>query len=58
VGEAGKWRVSHDDKAENVYETKETAFDAAATAALLALRERHEVRITAAARATQPAKNE
>ena len=29
VGEAGEWRVRHDGKAKNVYETKEAAFEAA-----------------------------
>ena len=38
VGGAGEWRVSHDGKAENVYETKESAFEAAEAAAALALR--------------------
>lgn len=46
VGRAGEWRVRHDGKAENVYETKESAFEAAAAAASLALRQGHEVRIT------------
>ena len=47
VGSAGEWRVSHDGKAENVYETKESAFEAAVAAASLALRQGHEVRVTA-----------
>ena len=46
VGGAGEWRVSHDGKAENVYETKESAFEAAVAAASLALRQGHEVRIS------------
>jgi hypothetical protein len=37
--------VSHDGKAENVYQTKESAFEAAVAAASLALRQGHEVRI-------------
>lgn len=45
IGDAGEWRVSHDGKAENVYQTKESAFEAAVAAALLALRQGHEVRI-------------
>ena len=45
VGNAGEWRVSHDGKAENVYQTKESAFEAAVAAASLALRQGHEVRI-------------
>jgi hypothetical protein len=52
IGDAGEWRVSHDGKAENVYETKEAAFEAAVAAASLALRQGHEVRITAPARAS------
>jgi hypothetical protein len=52
VGSAGEWRVSHDGKAENVYETKEAAFEAAVAAASLALRQGHEVRVTAPGRGT------
>jgi hypothetical protein len=33
---AGAWRVQHDGKAENVYETKEAAFEAAIATASLA----------------------
>jgi hypothetical protein len=39
VGGAGEWRVSHDGKAENVYQTKESAFEAAVAAASLAVRQ-------------------
>ena len=49
VGSEGEWRVRHDGKAENVYETKETAFEAAVAAASLALRQGHEVRVSAPA---------
>jgi hypothetical protein len=52
VGSAGEWRVSHDGKAENVYQTKEAAFEAAVVAASLALRKGHEVRVSAPATAT------
>lgn len=52
VGDAGEWRVTHDGRAENVYETKEAAFEAAVAAASLALRQGHEVRVTAPGRAT------
>jgi phosphotransferase system HPr-like phosphotransfer protein len=52
VGDAGAWRVTHDGRAENVYETKEAAFEAAMAAASLALRQGHEVRVTAPGRAT------
>jgi hypothetical protein len=51
-GIAGNWRVRHDGKAENVYETKESAFEAAVTAASLALKQDHEVRISAPASET------
>jgi hypothetical protein len=37
IGNDAEWRVRHDGKAENVYETKEAAFEAAA--ASLALRQ-------------------
>lgn len=47
VGSAGNWRISHDGQAENVYQTKESAFEAAVAAASLALRQGHEVRIFA-----------
>ena len=52
VGDAGEWRVSHDGKAENVYQTKESAFEAAVAAASLALRQGHEVRISVPGRGT------
>jgi hypothetical protein len=52
VGGAGEWRVSHDGKAENVYETKESAFEAAVAAASLALRQGHEGRISVPAGVT------
>jgi hypothetical protein len=45
IGNPGAWRVSHDGRAENVYQTKEAAFEAAVAAASLALRQGHEVRI-------------
>ena len=52
VGSAGAWRVRHDGRADNVYETKEAAFEAAVSAASLALRQGHEVRVSAPATAT------
>jgi len=55
VGGAGEWRVSHDGKAGNVYETKEAAFESAVGAASLALRQGHEVRIAAPGRDTATA---
>ena len=47
IGGAGEWRVRHDGQAVNVYETKEAAFEAAVAAASLALRQGHEVRVSA-----------
>ena len=47
IGTAGEWRVQHDGQAPNVYQTKESAFEAAVAAASLALRQGHEVRVTA-----------
>jgi hypothetical protein len=52
VGSGGEWRVSHDGKAPNVYQTKESAFEAAVAAASLALRQGHEVRISVPASGT------
>jgi hypothetical protein len=46
VGSAGEWRVRHDGREENVYQTKESAFEAAVAAASLALRQGHEVQIS------------
>jgi hypothetical protein len=51
-GTEGEWRVHHDGQAPNVYATKESAFEAAVAAASLALRQGHEVRVTAPASAT------
>jgi hypothetical protein len=47
VGRPGEWHVEHDGKAPNTYVTKESAFEAAAVAASLAMREGHEIIITA-----------
>ena len=47
VGTAGEWQVRHDGRSVNVYETKEAAFEAAVAAASLALRQGHEVRVSA-----------
>lgn len=46
-GEPGKWHVEHDGKVANIYETKESAFEAAAAAASIAMRQGHEIEITA-----------
>jgi hypothetical protein len=50
IGNNAEWRVRHDGKDENVYETKEAAFEAAVAAASLALREGHEVHVSAPGR--------
>jgi len=46
-GVPGAWHVDHEGKAANTYETKEAAFEAAVAAASLALRQGHEVSVTA-----------
>jgi hypothetical protein len=51
-GAAGEWRNRHDGRAENVYQTKEAAFEAAMAAASLALRPGHEIQISAPASET------
>ena len=48
-GHGREWRVSHDGKSENVYETKEAAFEAAVAAASLAMRAGHQIAISAPA---------
>jgi hypothetical protein len=45
-GQPGEWHVEHDGKVANTYETKEAAFEAAAAAASIALRQGHEIMIT------------
>jgi hypothetical protein len=37
VDSVGEWRVRHDGRADNTYQTKESAFEAAVAAASLAL---------------------
>ena len=44
---ADKWSVLHDGEAEGDYVTKEAAFEAAVAAASLAIREGHEVHVSA-----------
>lgn len=51
-GTESEWRIRHDGKSENVYATKEAAFEAAVAAASLALRQGHEVVVTAPASKT------
>jgi hypothetical protein len=45
-GQPGEWHIEHDGKVAHTYETKESAFEAAAAAASLALRQGHEIMIT------------
>jgi hypothetical protein len=52
IGHSGEWTIRHDGRVENVYETKESAFEAAVAAASLALRQGHEIRITVPASGT------
>jgi hypothetical protein len=47
IGDPGNWHVLHDGRALHTYETKEAAFEAAVVAASLALREGHEVIVSA-----------
>jgi hypothetical protein len=50
VTKASGWSVLHDGETPNDYATKEAAFEAAAAAASLAIREGHEVRISVPSR--------
>ena len=47
IGRPGEWHVEHDGKVANTYATKESAFEAAAAAAALAMRQRLEIMISA-----------
>lgn len=47
VGRGGEWHVEHDGLAQNTYQTKEAAFEAAIAAASLAMRQGHAIRLTA-----------
>jgi hypothetical protein len=47
LGTAGTWTVELDGKSPNNYATKEAAFEAAVAAASLALRQGHEIILTA-----------
>jgi hypothetical protein len=46
IARGDTWSVLHDGNAENEYETKEAAFEAAVAAASLAIREGHEVHVS------------
>ena len=43
----GRWSILHDGEVEGEYITKEAAFEAAVAAASLAIREGHEVHVSA-----------
>jgi hypothetical protein len=47
---AGIWGVLHDGNVEGQFETKESAFEAAVAAASLAIRQGHEVHVSAPGR--------
>jgi hypothetical protein len=49
IGNGSEWRVRHDGKDENVYDTKVAAFEHAVNAASIALRLGHEIKISAPA---------
>jgi uncharacterized protein (DUF58 family) len=46
-GRSGEWHIEHDGRVANTCETKESAFEAAAAASSMALRQGHEIMITA-----------
>ena len=50
VAQGDEWGVLHDGNVNNLYATKEAAFEAAVAAASLAIREGHEVRVSVPAR--------
>jgi hypothetical protein len=47
LGRLGDWTIEHDGNAANSYATKESAFEAAVAAASLAMRQGHEIPISA-----------
>jgi phosphotransferase system HPr-like phosphotransfer protein len=48
-GHGKEWRIHHDGESENVYETKEAAFESAVAAVSLAMRAGHQIKISAPA---------
>lgn len=50
IENGSSWGIRHDGAIEGTYDTKESAFEAAVAAASLAIRQGHEVRVTAAGR--------
>ncbi len=47
IDHSGGWSILHDGNVEGRYETKEAAFEAAVSAASLAIRQGHEVHVSA-----------
>jgi hypothetical protein len=47
VANGSGWSIRHDEALEGTYETKEAAFEAAVAAASLAIRQGHQIRVTA-----------
>lgn len=50
VANGAGWSIQHDEKLEGTYDTKEAAFEAAIAAASLAIKQGHEIRVTAPGR--------
>lgn len=50
IESGASWDVRHDGNVEGTFETKEAAFEAAVAAASLAIRQGHEVRVSAPSR--------
>lgn len=46
IDHSGHWSILHDGDVQGVYDTKEAAFEAAAAAASIAIREGHEVHVS------------
>lgn len=56
VAVGNRWSVLHDGSARNEYETKEAAFESAAAAATLAIRQGHEVHLSVPGEQQGPAR--
>ncbi|MDR6663287.1 hypothetical protein [Tardiphaga robiniae] len=50
IASGSSWGVLHDGNVEGTFETKEAAFEPTVSAASLAIRQGHEVRVTAPSR--------
>ena len=53
VPQGDEWGILHDGDVKNTYATKEAAFEAAAAAASLAIREGHEIHVSVPDRSTR-----